>query len=275
MIPRLTLRRPAPIIGFSYRKHFYDQDPLRQGVRMTARKVLVTGAAGRIGKAFVAAQQDRYALRLGDIDSGALAPMGSDAVQLDVGDLAACMRACAGVDTVLHLAADPSPDADFHTSLLPTNIIGCYNVFLAAKAQGCRRVVFASSAQAVEGYPVDVQVHEDMAPRPKNMYGVSKAFGEALASLFADDGSLVTVAVRIANVAAFHAGERHSARDVAAFISERDVVQLLARCIDADLSGFTVVHGVSENRYKRLSIERTRSVLDYRPRDDAFALLEG
>lgn len=242
---------------------------------MKAPKVLVTGAAGRIGTAFVAAQQGRYDLRLGDLDSGALARMGGEAVPLDVTDLAACMRACAGVHTVLHLAADPLPDADFHTSLLPTNIIGSYNMFLAARAQGCRRVVFASSAQAVEGYPPDVQVHEDMAPRPANMYGVSKAFGEALASFFAGDGALVTVAVRIANVAAFRAGERHSARDVAAFISERDVVQLLARCIDADLRGFTVVHGVSDNRYKRLSIDNTRSVLDYRPRDDAFRLLEG
>ncbi|NHZ91394.1 NAD-dependent epimerase/dehydratase family protein [Massilia sp. CCM 8733] len=243
---------------------------------MTARKVLVTGAAGRIGRSFVREQHGRFDLRLGDLDSAALAHMGGEAVLLDVTDLDACMRACAGVHTVLHLAADPLPDADFHASLLPTNIIGSYNVFLAAKAQGCRRVVFASSAQAVEGYPLDVQVQENMAPRPKNMYGVSKAFGEALASLFADVGDpLVTVAVRIANVAAFHAGERYSARDVAAFISARDVVHLLARCIDADLSGFTVVHGVSDNRYKRLAIERTRSVLDYRPRDDAFALLEG
>ncbi|NHZ66948.1 NAD-dependent epimerase/dehydratase family protein [Massilia sp. CCM 8694] len=242
---------------------------------MTAHKVLITGAAGRIGTAFVRELHGQFDLRLGDLDSAALAHMGGEAVHLDVTDLDACMRACAGVQTVLHLAADPLPDADFHTSLLPTNIVGSYNVFLAAKAQGCRRVVFASSAQAVEGYPLDVQVQENMAPRPKNMYGVSKAFGEALASLFADDGTLVTVAVRIANVATFHAGERHSARDVAAFISERDVVQLLARCIDADLSGFTVVHGVSDNRYKRLAIERTRSALDYQPRDDAFAILEG
>jgi uronate dehydrogenase len=242
---------------------------------MKPHKVLVTGAAGRIGSAFVRAQHSNFDLRLGDLDIERLAHVGGDIVHLDVTDLDACMRACAGIQTVIHLAGDPSPDADFHTSLLPTNIIGTYNLFLAAKAQGCRRVVFASSAQAVEGYPLDVQVQEEMPPRPKNMYGVSKAFGEALASFFAHESSLVTVAVRIANVAEFHAGEQHSARDVAAFISERDVVQLLARCVDADLSGFTVVHGVSDNRYKRLAIDRTRDLLGYRPRDDAFAILAG
>lgn len=242
---------------------------------MMAHKILVTGAAGRIGQAFVREHGSQYELRLADRDTGALAQMAGEVVHLDITDLDACMRACAGVHSVLHLAADPLPDADFHSSLLPTNIVGTYNVFAAAKAQGCKRVVFASSAQAVEGYPLDVQVDESMAPRPKNMYGVSKAFGEALASLFADDGSLVTVAVRIANVALFQPGEQHSPRDVAAFISERDTVHLLARCIEAELTGFTVVHGVSDNRYKRLAIERTRHVLDYRPRDDAFKILEG
>lgn len=249
--------------------HAHSQAPLKP------RKVLVTGAAGRIGSAFVRSQHDRFDLRLGDLDTARLSQADGELIHLDVTDPAACMRACAGIDTVIHLAADPLPDADFHTSLLPTNMIGTYNMFLAAKAQGCKRVVFASSAQAVEGYPLDVQVHEGMPPRPKNMYGVGKAFGEALAAFFAYESTLVTVAVRIANVAEFHEGEQHSARDVAAFISERDVVHLLARCVQADLTGFTVVHGVSDNRYKRLAIDHTRKVLDYRPRDDAFAILAG
>jgi len=120
-----------------------------------------------------------------------------------------------------------------------------------------------------------VQVHEDMAPRPGNHYGVSKAFGEALASLYANDGDMTTIAVRIANVAEFHPGEIHSHRDVAAFISVRDVVALLADCVEAELSGFHVVHGVSDNRYKRLAIDTTRKVVGYAPLDNAFEILEG
>lgn len=102
---------------------------------------------------------------------------------------------------------------------------------------------------------------------------MSKVFGEALASLFALQSKLTTVSVRIANLADFHPGERHSPRDVAAFISERDVVHLLTRCIDAELSGHNIVHGVSDNRYKRLAIDHTRQLLAYSPVDDAFKLL--
>lgn len=241
---------------------------------MTEQKILLTGAAGRIGTAFWQTLGSVMDLRLADVDVKNL-PDSLDRYTLDITDYAACVRACEGIDTVVHLAADPNPDADFTSSLLPVNIVGTYNMMAAAKAQGCKRFVFASSAQAIEGYPVDVQVHEDAAPRPGNLYGVSKAFGEALASFHAKDGAMTTVAVRIANVAEFRAGEVHTPRDVAAFISTRDVVALLRNCVEADLTGFTVVNGVSNNRYKRLSIDTTRRVVGYAPLDDAFEILEG
>lgn len=241
---------------------------------MSARKILVTGAAGKIGSAFWAAYGDELDLRLADVDVSRF-PDSVERVALDIRDQGNCLAACEGIETVIHLAADPNADADFMTSVLPVNIVGTYNMLLAAKEQGCKRFIFASSAQAIEGYPKDVQVHEFMAPRPGNLYGVGKAFGEALASMYANDGQMTTVAVRIANVAEFHPGETHSPRDVAAFISSRDVVALLRNCVEAELSGFHVIHGVSDNRYKRLAIDKTREVVGYQPRDDAFGILEG
>lgn len=241
---------------------------------MNSRKILLTGAAGHIGTAFWTAQIDELDLRLADIDVTKF-PETVQSLSLDIRDLSSCLRACEGMDTVIHLAADASPDADFVTSLVPLNMVGTYNMLLAAKTQGCKRFIFASSAQAIEGYPQDLQVHEGMAPRPGNFYGVSKAFGEALASLYANDGQMTTVAVRIANVAEFRTGETHSHRDVAAFISVRDVVALLRNCVDAHLTGFQVIHGVSDNRYKRLSIDQTRAIVDYAPLDDGFEILEG
>ena len=50
----------------------------------------------------------------------------------------------------------------------------------AAKANGVRRVVFASSIHAVSGYPADYQVHTEEPVNPGDLYGVSKCFGEAL-----------------------------------------------------------------------------------------------
>lgn len=136
---------------------------------MTTQRILVTGAAGRIGSSFWRAKHSAFELRLGDIDVARLEGAPCEVVHLDVSDHASCLAACQGMDTVLHLAANPSPEADFRSSLLPVNIVGTYNIFTAAAAQGCSRVVFASSAQALEGYPLDVQVSEDMPTRPKNL----------------------------------------------------------------------------------------------------------
>lgn len=237
-------------------------------------RVLVTGAAGIIGSAFWKRRHGEFSLRLADLHTGKLAGAPCPSLQLDVGDYAACLAACAGIDVVLHLAGVPHASADFDAQLLQPNIIGTHNVFRAAQAQGVKRVVFASSAQAIEGYPLDMQVHEHMPARPANMYGASKAFGEGVASVFAHQHGMTAIAVRIANVARFAPGQQHSARDIAAFISERDVVQLLACCVSAQVpAGYHVVHGVSDNSYKRLSIEATRRLVGYAPQDDGFSLL--
>ena len=237
-------------------------------------RVLVTGAAGSIGTAFWKRRHGEFSLRLADLHTEGLAEAPCPSMQLDVSDHAACLAACLDIDVVLHLAGVPHAGADFDAQLLQPNIVGTHNIFRAAQAQGVKRVVFASSAQAVEGYPLDVQVQESMPARPANMYGASKAFGEGVASAFAHQHGMTAIAVRIANVAQFAPGQQHSARDIAAFISERDVVQLLACCVAADVApGYHVVHGVSDNRYKRLSIDATRRLVGYAPQDDGFSLL--
>ena len=237
-------------------------------------RVLVTGAAGVIGTVFWNSRHGDFSLRLADLHAARLAQAPCSVLQLDVSDYDACLAACADIDVVLHLAGVPHASADFDTQLLQPNIVGTHNIFRAAQAQGVKRVIFASSAQAVEGYASDLQVHEHMPARPANMYGASKAFGEGVASAFAHQHGMTAIAVRIANVAQFAHGQQHSARDIAAFVSERDVVQLLACCITAQVPpGYHVVHGVSDNRYKRLSIDATRKLVGYAPQDDGFRLL--
>ncbi|MEM7034830.1 MAG: NAD(P)-dependent oxidoreductase, partial [Chloroflexota bacterium] len=114
------------------------------------RKVLLTGAAGKIGTAFRDYVQDRYLLRLADRHIADISnPYGFDVVEMDVADLDACQALCAGIETVVHLAGDPSGQAGFYGSLLDNNIKGAYNVFQAAFDQGCQRVIFASSVQAI------------------------------------------------------------------------------------------------------------------------------
>jgi len=238
----------------------------------SSRTVLLTGAAGRVGSAFRSMAPARLRLRLADQDTSSFAP-DDDAVAMDVADLEACRKACRGIDTVVHLAADPGPMADFYGSLLDANIKGAFNIFRAAADEGCRRVVFASSAQTIEAYPKDRQVSATDPVRPDNLYGVTKCFGEALGSYFASKEGLSVIAIRIANFEVFAKGQTHSPRDVSAFLSHRDAVQLLVRAIEVDNVNFAIVNGVSNNRYKRLTLDESRNVLGYAPEDDAFEIL--
>src|SRR5215472_2577002 len=166
----------------------------------TARSILLTGAAGGIGSAFFRHAADQYTFRLADRQTSTLSEalaQGHEVYRLEVADLESCQHACQGIDTVVHLAADANPTADFTSSLLPNNILGTYNIFRAARDQGCRRVIFASSGQVVLGYPSDVQLQPESPIRPINMYGVSKSFGEAVAAYFAFAEGLSSIAMRI------------------------------------------------------------------------------
>ena len=237
------------------------------------QKILLTGAAGGIGTAFYQARADLYQFRLADRTTQNIEVRSPDheVLKFDIADLAACQQACRDVDVVVHLAADPSPSADFHASLLNNNIVGTYNIFQAAKDQGCRRVVYASSVQAVEGYPVDVQARADMPVRPQNMYGATKCFGEAVGSVFAKQG-LSVIAVRIGAFDAVKAGQPNTARNISAYVSPRDLVDLLDRCIQVADVGYAIAHGVSNNRFKRLDLTHTQALLGYQPQDDGFEL---
>lgn len=235
------------------------------------RKVLLTGAAGRIGSAFRTYAADRYDLRLADIRTDGLnTPPVGEVIQLQIADLDTCRAACQGIDTVLHLAADPGTGAGFYESYLDNNVKGVYNIFEAAKEAGCRRVVYASSVQAIEGYPLDEQARTDGPVRPLNIYGACKAFGEALAHTYAYGYGLSSIAVRIGSFEYNQAQFGVNSRNLSTFVSARDLCQLFVRCIEAEDVQYAIVHGISDNRYKRMELSTTRQAVGYQPQDDAF-----
>jgi len=244
-----------------------------QGADAPRRRVLVTGAAGRIGSWFAENARDRYELRLqvrGDEDADALAKIRAwgEVVEMDLGDLAALKNACDGMDTVLHLAGNPSPSATW-SELQAANITGTYHLFAAAKFAGVRRVVYASSIHAVSGYPADVQVKTSEPVNPGDLYGVSKCFGEALARYMAEQEGVSAIAVRIgAFQPLIKAEDEESVSLMDAFVSRRDLHQLMVRCIEAEGIKFAIFHGLSDNRFKRLDISDAREIIGYAPQDD-------
>jgi NAD+ dependent glucose-6-phosphate dehydrogenase len=240
------------------------------------KRVLLTGAAGRVGTAFRTYYGDQYRLRLADRHIDQLTDSGDhEVVQADLADLAVCQELCRDIEMVIHLAADPSPSADFYESLLDNNIKAAYNIFRAAKDQGCRRVIFASSIQTIEGYGLDTQAHPEMLPKPTNMYAAAKVFGEAMCHYFAHSEGLSCLAVRIGAFGGNHnyaADEQVDSRTLSAYVSQRDLSHLFAQCLEVENLPFAILQAVSDNRFKRMDITTTRQLVDYQPQDDAFAL---
>jgi nucleoside-diphosphate-sugar epimerase len=246
---------------------------------MKMKRVLLTGAAGRIGTAFRQLTDHQYAFRLVDRQGAQIAnPGGHETVTADLAELAVCQRVCQGIDLVVHLAADPSPRADFYDSLLDNNIKAAYNILRAAKDQGCQRVIFASSIQAIEGYPLDTQVHPEMPSKPMNMYAATKLFGEAMCHYFAYAEGLSCIAIRVGAYGGNRNYEAHpeevDGRTLSAYVSPRDLTHLIVQCLEAPDLPYAVFQAVSDNRFKRMDISSARQLVNYQPQDDAFELFK-
>ncbi|MDB5325106.1 MAG: NAD-dependent epimerase/dehydratase [Phycisphaerales bacterium] len=237
-----------------------------------AKRVLVTGAAGRIGQAFAEYAASRYRLRLmtlpADPNAHLVRPYG-ECVEADISDRDSLAGAFKDIDACLHLAGDPGPNSTWD-SLLANNITGTYNVLVAALAAKCSRVVFASSIHAISGYSADVQVKPNEPVNPGDVYGVSKCFGEALGRYMAEQEGMSFIAIRIgAYQPDLKIKTDSGVRLMDAWVSPRDLNQLFCRSIDADNLKFAIFHGLSDNRFKRMDISNARELIGYAPEDDS------
>jgi UDP-glucose 4-epimerase len=243
---------------------------------MAVKKILLTGASGRIGRTFFNAMCNTYDFILTDLttpDYKIGSPHKFIAADLSLPGSAEQLLSGEAPDSVVHLAGIPDADATF-VQLLPANILAVTYLLEAVAATSCRRLVFASSAQTIEGYPVDVQIHPGMAVSPANLYGVTKCYGEALCSFYATQRGLSCVALRIGAFEPAEAKALKNARDYSAWLSPTDAVRLLNSAINTENITFFIGYGISDNRFKRFDLSRTREVLGYQPADNAFSEFE-
>src|SRR5262249_41562747 len=149
-------------------------------------------------------------------------------------------------------------------AILQSNIGGTFNVFEAARRAGVKRIIVATSNHAVGFYPRDQTIDHRVVPRPDSRYGVSKAFAEALASLYADKHGISFLCTRIGNFGLQPIDKRR----LSIWISPRDYTQLVRIGLEHPDIRFEIVYGVSNNRrswYDNSNAER----LGYRPQDDS------
>jgi uronate dehydrogenase len=235
---------------------------------MTAAKVLVTGAAGRIGAAVCPVLGERWDVVPTDL-------YGDVVNVLDVTDLERCRAACVGMDAVVHLAGVPDPNATWDV-LLPANVIGTYTIAQAAVDAGVRRLVLVSSAQAVAGYPPGRQIRAEDRVRPPNLYGATKAWAEAIGSWVASSSSTTVVVLRIGYCSPDPPRQAEATpRNLAAWLSYGDAARLITAAIDAPDVGYFVANGVSANRHLHMDLITTRETLGYQPVDDSWVGYEG
>ena len=225
------------------------------------KTILITGAAGDVGTHLRRELAGMYRIRASD-----LRPIKKVAqettLRADISKLADALRITKGVDAVVHLAGY-SVEGPWE-GILSANIVGCYNVFEAARRNGVKRILFPTSNHATGFYRRDQTIDHRVYPRPDSRYGVSKVFGEALGSLYADKYGMEVFCMRIGNVNPAPIDKRR----LSLWFSPRDLAQLVGIGIEHPDIRFEIVYGISGN--KRAWYDNSNAYrLGYRPQDDS------
>lgn len=257
----------------------YRKDtPYPELAPLERQKILITGANGWIGSNLSPYLAKRHDLRLMVMDAEEdsakkLIPFG-EVVECRLEDRDRMKEITSGIDTVIHLAAG----VNYHLPwkpLLDANIIGCYNAMVAAKAAGCRRVVFTSSVHTVSAYPPNLPIETNEPVNPGSLYGVTKVFGEALARYMAVREGLSSFCIRIAGYKRSDKAINDTNGTMMGFsFFVPDFHHMIDLCIEDTELQFAVLNGVSDNRYKRLALEDTIEAIGYDSQYDSYALSE-
>src|SRR5215216_305752 len=244
-------------------------------VRGTMR-ILITGINGLIGTILRNAFQDKYDVYGIDL-KGEFSDRVLSADISDYGQLARAFEQFRPLDAIIHLAGNPKVDASWE-SVLKANIIGTRNIFEAAREFQVPRVVYASSNHvtgAYHGFEPNLYKYTQPGPpmispqdpiRPDSDYGLSKAFGEAVARYYYDRWEIQAICLRIGAVLK-HDDPTRQSENRRIWLSHRDLVQLVEKSLSSDVT-FGIYYGISNNKDAFWDISNARADLGYAPVDD-------
>jgi nucleoside-diphosphate-sugar epimerase len=230
-------------------------------------RVLVTGSAGAIGQP-VCAELLRRGHEVRGLDRLSTPNM-RDAVVVDLVDREGVRAAVQGVDSVVHLAAYPA-DADF-ALLEGPNVRGLFHVLDAARLEGVRRVILASSIQAL-GQWWDLSRDAPAGPRdglPSNHYALTKVWAEHMGEMYARCYGLSILAVRIAFMVRnpAEALRLQQAKVYDMYLSRGDVGRFFAHAVEAPAFDFAVVYAVGRGGERRFDMQSARRLIGFEARD--------
>jgi len=232
---------------------------------MTKRynRLLITGAAGMLGNVMRRELTDvADVVRLNARKPFDDLQEHEEAAICDITDADAVMEMVKGVDAVVHMAG-VSRENTFD-AILDANIRGFYNLYEACRKNGVKRVAWASSVHAVGFYPTTQVLDTDVPLRPDSNYGVSKAFGEALAQYYWDKYNLESVSVRV--YSSFP--EPTDRRQLNTYLSFSDCAEVFRQSLLAPVVGHSVIYGVSDNKVKFTS-NRKAAHIGFHPKDSS------
>jgi uronate dehydrogenase len=230
-------------------------------------RIVITGAAGRIGREVAAELSPQHELVL--IDRRLWAPHVVRAT--DLGWPGEWMRLMQGADCVIHLAANSGPNGRAHR-LIKSNVLAPFWVVVAAFRYRVPRVVFASSGWVVRAVEESTapQCYSPNGPKidasafgPRTLYGWSKAWGEFLGRLFvrARNGASF-MAVRIGW---FGAGADQDPRGRRVWLGAKDLRAFFRRTVEANYSGYIVTYAASAQDSVPYDLSGSNTVLGWRP----------
>jgi uronate dehydrogenase len=250
-----------------------------------ARKVVVTGSAGRIGRATVSALTAAGHTVTG-FDRVPTPGLPVDRYVVgDIADRTAVASVVRGANCVIHLAATPDdpkrPDGSltydpdhFPHELVPNNILGTYAVLEAVRLANTPRVILASSGQVVDGYldAGEFPVAANADCRPFYLYACTKVMLESLGRVYAQHHGLSVLAVRLgwcprdANQVKEIAGDELS-QDV--FLSPGDAGRFFTAAVEAaSLPPFATLFATSRfSHLLRYDLSETKRLLNWEPKD--------
>lgn len=206
------------------------------------QKILLTGANGRLGHILRPNILKHYsALKSTDLHQPDRLLEGETFAKCDLSNFVEVQGVVTEVNAIVHFGGI-SNEAPFE-DILDANIRGTHHLLEAARQNGVRRVVMASSNHVVGFYPVEEKLDRAAPFRPDTFYGVSKAFTETLGRLYADKYGLEVACLRIGSCVA----KPTSAKHLATWLSHADLTRLVFACLDAPKLKYEMLYGISDN----------------------------